>query len=479
MLFNSSEYMAVFLPVVLLLCILLRRFAGPRAAQGWILASSLFFYTWWKPANLPYLIGSILVNFAIAHAITRAEQPVRKRLMQLGLVLNIGYLCLFKYVNFFLASLGSLLPHGFHLPDLDFPLGISFFTLLQIMYLVDVYEELLPAMGLFDYSTFVSFFPYVISGPIARSKRMKHQFQDFGGKPEGKTLPDGHSGLVARGLFLFTMGLFKKVLLADAFAKVANPGFAAYGHLSSLEAWVCSIAYTLQIYFDFSGYSDMAIGSALMLGIEIPRNFDAPLRAQSIVEFWQRWHISLSQFITTYLYTPMLKSMWRVSLVTSAIATFFAMTIAGLWHGPAWTFVIYGVIHGCALAINQYWRKKKMPAVPAFPSWLLTFLVVDLALLFFRSISLHAGGAMVRAMLNPHQPLAHATLSPAIAGLTAVNLAMLPLGIVLAFFGKSSDELSREFKPTLANALVTSAVFTGSCLFMAFNTSQSFLYFQF
>ena len=476
MLFNSSEYLAIFFPIALLGCILLRSFVGSKAAQGWILVASLLFYTWNKPAYLPYLLGSILVNWLLARTIASQQGPerqaIRKRLLQLSLVLNLGYLCIFKYVNFFLSNFSSLL-HGFHLPDLELPLGISFFTLAQIMYLVDVYEHLIPPMGLFDYSTFVSFFPYVISGPIARAKRIKHQFADFGGRPEG------YGVLVARGLFLFTIGLFKKVLVADAFAKLADPGFVPGVHLSALEALCFSVAYTLQIYFDFSGYSDMAIGSALMLGIEIPRNFDAPLRSKSVIEFWTRWHISLSQFITTYLYTPIIRSMGRVSLLKSAVATFLAMAIAGLWHGPAWPFVAYGVIFGLALGINQYWRKKKMPVLPAFVSWLLTFMVVDVALLFFRSSTLPAGFGMAAAIFNPHHASAVLVLSTTLHSLKPVNLAIIPLGIVLAFFGKSSDELSREFQPTLLNALATSSVFVVSCVFMAYNTSQSFLYFQF
>ena len=472
MLFNSSEYMAVFFPAVLILCILLRRFASAKAAQAWILIASLGFYTWWKPANLPYLLGSITVNWMLARAIGGAAQPARKRLLQVALVLNIGYLCVFKYVNFFLASFGLLL-HGLHLPDLEFPLGISFFTLAQIMYLVDVYEQLLLPLDLFDYSTFVSFFPYVISGPIARAKRIKHQFGDFGGKP------GSGADVLARGFYLFTLGLSKKVLLADAFAKLANPGFVPGAALSSVEALVFSVAYVLQIYFDFSGYSDMAIGSALMLGLEIPRNFDAPLRSKSVIEFWTRWHISLSQFITTYLYTPIIKSMWRISLFTSALATFLAMTIAGLWHGPAWTFVAYGVIFGVALGVNQYWRKKKMPVLPAFVSWMVTFAVVDVALLFFRSVSLQAATQMTRELLDVRHAFGHALLTPAVVDLTILNKFMIVLGVVLAFFGESSDELSREFKPTLLNALGTSAVFVTTCLFLAFNTSSSFLYFQF
>ncbi len=223
----------------------------------------------------------------------------------------------------------------------------------------------------------------------------------------------------------------------------------------------------------------MAIGSALMLGLEIPRNFDAPLRSKSVVEFWTRWHISLSQFITTYLYTPIIRTMGRVSLFKSAVATFLAMTIAGLWHGPAWTFVAYGVIFGVALGINQYWRKKKIYVLPAFVSWMITFLLVDIALMFFRSVSLRAGAHMAASLFNPHHAASAALLGPTLKLLPLSGQLLLPIGVVLAFYGKSSDELSREFKPTLGNALVTSGALVASCLYMAFNTSQSFLYFQF
>jgi alginate O-acetyltransferase complex protein AlgI len=475
MLFNSSQYLALFLPLVVILCIALHKYAGPLASQALILAASLLFYAWFAPANLAYLLGSILVNCLLVRVMVRETfQPRRKHLLQFGLALNVGFLCTFKYVNFFLSNISVLLPKWFHLPDLAFPLGISFFTLAQIMYLVDAYEGLLPAMGLFDYSTFVSFFPYVISGPIPRAKRIQHQFSQIGARTE----------LAPRGVFLFVIGLCKKVLLADAFAKLANAGFAPGVHLSALEAWCFSIAYTLQIYFDFSGYTDMAMGSALLLGIEIPRNFDAPLRARSVSEFWQRWHISLSQFITTYLYTPMMKAMrqrkvFKTTLTTSAFAVFLAMMIAGLWHGPAWTFVVYGIIHGAALAVNQFWAKKSKRELPGFVCWMLTFFVVNLALIFFRSDSLRQGLAISVQLFNPMHALTAVTLAPTVRGITAFSLAMLPLGMVLAFFFKSSDQLGRDFKPTLLNALTTSGLFVVSCIYMAFNTSQSFLYFQF
>ena len=380
--FNSFNYILLFLPVTLLACQLARRLPIAKAPQICILVASLVFYAWKTPSHVGYLFGSILVNWQVARWIGAATGQRRKRFLQLGLVLNIGFLCVFKYVNFFLRSFPHLIPARFLLPDFEFPLGISFFTITQIMYLVDCYESLLPASSLFDHATFVSFFPYVISGPIARAKRMLHQTGDFGGK-------DGQrSEFLARGVYLFSIGLFKKVVIADAFAQVAAYGLNSATNLSTLEAWVFSIAYTMQIYFDFSGYTDMAIASALMLGIEIPRNFDAPYRSKSIIEFWQRWHISLTNFITTYLYTPILKTFPRASLASSAIATLLAMSIAGLWHGPSWTFVCYGLWHGIGLAFNQVWRTKKIWKLPAALSWAVTFSFVNIASIFLHSRTL-------------------------------------------------------------------------------------------
>ncbi len=470
--FNSFEFLLIFLPLVVLLSIAARKLRGPRVAQMVVLAGSIVFYSWFKPANLWYLGASILANFLLARAMAGMEQPRRKLLLVAGLVLNIGYLCIFKYVNFILANLAFL---GFklHLHDLEFPLGISFFTLSQIMYLVDCYEGLLPALSLFDHATFVSFFPYVISGPIAKAKRMAHQFDNFGG------VPGERATLVARGLYQFSIGLFKKVIFADALASIANLGFGTGARLSAAEAWIFSVCYTLQIYFDFSAYSDMAIGSAMMLGVEVPRNFDAPLRSKSIIEFWQRWHISLTNFITTYLYTPILKKFERATLTASAIATLIAMTIAGLWHGPSWTFVAYGLIHGCGLVTNQFWRKKKMPKIPDFASWLLTFMVINLALIYFRSSTMHEGTQMVLALVNPHHISSVPLLAAARSSITGRVVVAILAGIVIAFYGKSSDQLAREFEPKLWSSFAVAGMMVTCWLAMIFNTTQEFIYFKF
>jgi alginate O-acetyltransferase complex protein AlgI len=473
--FNSFHYILIFLPAVLLACQFSRRV--PKGPQICVLVASLIFYAWGKPSHLAYLVGSILVNWQIAQRIGQAAHENKKRYVQLGLVLNIGFLCLFKYVNFFFKSIPTFAHHHVLLPELDFPLGISFFTLTQVMYLVDCYEGLNGPSTLFDHATFVSFFPYVISGPIARAKRIVHQFTALNSRV-GPT-----AEMVSRAMYLFSLGLMKKIVLADAFSKGADYGFNSAINMSALEAWIFASCYALQIYFDFSGYSDMAIASALMLGIEIPRNFDAPLRSTSIIEFWQRWHISLSQFITTYLYTPILKSFERATLTTASIATLLAMTIAGLWHGPSWNFVLFGVIHGLGLVVNQYWRKKKkkLPVLPDFVCWVLTFALVDFAFVFFRSPNLPAALVYVRHLFNWPHPFSITNVRAMNgAGLmVAVFVLAQVSGVVAAFFGKSSEQMARDFAPTWMNYAATVGLTAIAWLFLNSSISKPFVYFAF
>jgi alginate O-acetyltransferase complex protein AlgI len=473
MLFNSFSYMMLFVPCVVLMCVGARKWRGPTTAQACVLLSSLFFYGWWNPSNLFYLAGSISVNWLISRSMGKASVRGRRRCLVLGLVLNVGFLCLFKYAHFLLGIFSHFPGKESYSWDFALPLGISFFTLMQVMYLIDCYEEVLPPLSLFDHATFVSFFPYVVSGPIARAKRMSHQFADFGGTTGDR------SGLMMRGLFLFAIGLFKKVVFADAFASVANLGFRIGSRYSALEAWTFSIAYTLQIYFDFSGYSDMAIGSALMLGIELPHNFDAPLRSTSITEFWKRWHITLSGFITTYLYTPILKLFRRATLATATIATMTAMAIAGLWHGPSWNYVLFGGLHGAGLVTNLYWRKKKMPKLPAFASWLLTFMLVNVAFIFFRSRTMHDGVQMMTSLVNPHRGMALGVLDAGRNSFTGRQGIALAVGFVVAFYGKASDQLAREFKPRYWNSFAVAGMLVACWLSMTFNAAQEFVYFKF
>lgn len=472
--FSSFAYILGFLPVILLGCIGIRRAFGSTAARAWVLVSSLVFYGRNKPSDLVFLVASIVVNWLIARWMDRTEGPAKKRILVSALVLNVGYLCVFKYLGFFASMASPVLPTGFHVPAMAFPLGVSFFTVTQIMYLVDCYEGILGGGSLFDHASFVAFFPYLISGPLGRAKRMRHQFDNFGGQDGTRT------DNIARGLYHFSLGLFKKAVFASAFAQIATWG-GGVPHPSALEQWIFSISYMMELYFDFSGYSDMAIGSAMMLGIDIPRNFDAPYRATSIIDFWQRWHISLTSFITGYLYTPILRAFKKRTLLASSVATFLAMGIAGLWHGAAWTFVVYGMLHGTYLAINQYWRKTKLPAIPAFPAWLLTFTAVNIADTYFSARSLAAGTHSALTLFNPHHPFSLANLK----WLTVNNFpvafsAPLLLGACLiAIFGRSSEQRAREFRPAYANCAYTVVLLVIAFLFTNSTMAVPFIYFKF
>jgi alginate O-acetyltransferase complex protein AlgI len=481
MLFASFIYILAFLPCVVAVCILLRHLLGPKAAQIWVLAASVFFYTRAGYLNLIYLAVSILGNWLLARTIHRSEEPARKRALVTALVLNVAYLCVFKYLGFLASLVPFLLPHGFVMPQIPFPLGISFFTVTQIMYLVDCYEGLLDHGSLLDQATFVTFFPYVISGPLGRAKRMRHQFGNFG------SVDGALASNLARGLFQFSMGLFKKAVFADSFARISTFGYNSATHLSLVEAWFFGIAYALQIYFDFSGYSDMAIGSARMLGIEIPANFDAPYKSKSITEFWQRWHISLTAFITNYLYTPILlgiksrRPFNRDLLFASVFSTFLAMGIAGLWHGPALTFVIFGVLHGLFLGVNQYWRKKKMPKIPGLLSWAITFAAVVVTMVFFGASSVNQAAVHVASMFNPLHALTVANLGRmSVEGISfKIFGAPLLIGTIAAFVGPSSEELGREFRPTVWNCAYAAALVLVGFLFVNSSIPSPFIYFRF
>jgi len=477
MLFNSFPFLLLFLPAAAIGYALIHKYLSQAMGQAFLLFSSLFFYGYAKPKYVPLLLGSILFNWAVGAWIgsINADSPEgefkRKMVLWMGLAGDIALLCSFKYVNFFLSHVSFLNSPRFTLPDWAFPLGISFFTLTQVMYLVDTYQGLNSPNSLFDHATLVSLFPYVESGPLVRSRSVVPQIKKF-------TMPIDRLDLACRGLYLLTLGLTKKVVLADSFARVADVGFGSIQNFSSLEAWVFSLCYTFQLYYDFSGYSDMAVGCAWMLGIDIPQNFNAPYISKSISEFWQRWHISLSNFITNYLYTPILRSMGRATLTTSVIAVLIAMCIAGLWHGPAWTFILFGAFHGIALAGNQVWKKRKMK-MPDWLGWLLTFVFVDMSLVFFRSPNVPSAVHLITSMMPHHNLLGSAALQGVLPIASLFKVRPITIGIVLAFFFKTSQQMAEKFRPTHVTAFATAALLVSCLFFMNSTAAKEFIYFAF
>jgi len=476
MLFNSFPYMLVFLPAAILLAKLARSWGGWRAAQGCVLISSVLFYGYAKPQNLWYLAGSILVNWLFGRWLGNTHEALpRRRILQVGLGLNVCFLCVFKYANLFFHSVPWLVERGVIIPDLEFPLGISFFTITQIMYLVNCHEGAIRPSTLFDHATFVSFFPYVVSGPISRAKRILHQFPNIA-NPD-----DSGRSEMARGVYIFAMGLSKKAVLSGAFAQAAEFGFAEAHTISSLEAWIFATLYALYVYFDFSGYSDMAIGSALMLGIHVSPNFDAPYQATSIIDFWQRWHISLTSFITNYLYTPLVRALGKRTWIVTSLSTVLAMSIVGLWHDLRWTFLIFGLIHGFALAINQNWRTWKMPKLPSAVGWFTMMIVVDVGFVFFHATTVSAAMAYLPRLVAPHHLFGLDVLRHMNGHdlQSVLSYAIQVIGVVIAFTGKSSEARARDFAPSWGYLAQAVALLCLACLFVNSNLAKPFVYFAF
>ena len=404
MLFNSYAFLLLFLPVALAGCFALARHSSAAAAL-WLVLASLFFYGWWDPRFVPLLLASTGFNFLAGRAIAAqaAAEPGRRRarlILGFAVAVDLCVLGWFKYAGFFAANVAALFETGAGIGPIVLPLGISFFTFTQIAFLVDMYRD--PARyGVVHYGLFVTYFPHLIAGPILHHREMMPQFA----RPAAFRL-DG--ACLAAGLTIFAIGLFKKVVLADGIAPFAAPvfGHAAQGYAPTLlEAWGAALAYGLQLYFDFSGYCDMAIGLSTMLGVRLPLNFESPYKAASIIEFWRRWHITLSRFLREYLYIPLGGSRHGTPRrYANLLAT---MLLGGLWHGAAWTFVAWGALHGALLALNHAWRGLRRRFARG-PRWLagceraagavLTFVAVFAAWVLFRASDMASALLVLRGM---------------------------------------------------------------------------------
>ena len=397
MLFNSLEFLFLFLPITLVIYFLLQKRRLAIAAKSWLLFASLFFYSWWNVTYLPLILSSILFNYTIGGLLVEYEErPLKgiskKGIFLFGLTANILLLCWFKYMDFFISTSNDLLGTQLPLLKIILPLGISFFTITQIAFLVDAYEGLVEERNLLNYALFVTFFPHLLAGPILHHKEMMPQFERL----RNKVLSWKNLYL---GLMLFFLGLFKKVVIADTFSSWATTGFDSTQPLNFFSAWFASLSYTFQLYFDFSGYSDMAVGIGWMFNISLPVNFNSPYKATGMIDFWKRWHITLTNFVTTYLYTPILRAFGRITFTRSLVAVFLAMLISGFWHGAGWTFIIWGGMHGAGLVVNHVWKKKKLPMTP-FWGWLITFAFVNFSFVFFRAKSLASARNVLEGMFG-------------------------------------------------------------------------------
>lgn len=350
------------------------------ASKLFLVFASLFFYSWWNIVYLPLILASMVVNYAIGKKlpkVMRIGYLGKKSLLTMGIIFNLTLLGYFKYADFFIANINMVTHANFSLLHLALPLAISFYTFQQIAYLVDSYRGETHEYNFLNYSLFVTFFPQLIAGPIVHHSEMMPQFARTKNK-----IKNYHN--IALGLFVFSIGLFKKVALADSFALYASQGFDVAQQLNMLEAWVTSLSYTFQLYFDFSGYTDMAIGASLLFNIKLPINFNSPYKATSIQEFWRRWHITLSRFLQEYLYIPLGGN--RRGEMRTLSNLFITFLLGGIWHGAGWTFVLWGVLHGVAMVIHRVWQKIGFK-IPTVIAWFITFNFVNIAWVFFRAKS--------------------------------------------------------------------------------------------
>ena len=407
MLFNSTEFIFAFVPVTVIIFFVLTRNWNARAGIAWLSLASLFFYGWWDIRYIPLLCASIIANFVFGRWILSARllsSRFAKILIIIGLTANLMLLGFFKYTNFFISNLNEITGLGLFNPQIVLPLGISFFTFTQIAYLVDVSRGEAKEYSFLNYVLFVTFFPHLIAGPIIHHKEMMPQFA----RPSVGWVS---SAVFSSGVVFFLIGLAKKTVLADSLSAFARPvfdGAAAGAQVTFFEAWTGLLAYTFQIYFDFSGYSDMAVGGALLFGIQLPLNFNSPYQAGSIIEFWRRWHMTLSRFLRDYVYVPLGGN--RKGRTRRYVNLLVTMLLGGLWHGAGWTYVIWGALHGFYLLVNHAWHallsergrdpRRQRSKLYRLSSLLLTFLAVSIAWVFFRSDNVASALVILKGMIG-------------------------------------------------------------------------------
>ncbi|MBV6633041.1 MAG: MBOAT family protein [Alphaproteobacteria bacterium] len=448
MVFSSLEFIYLFLPPVLAGFLFLRWRGHEAAIIWWLVGASIAFYAWWSVPYLLLLIGSVVVNYLLHRFLSISKD---KAVLTIGIVLNLAALAYFKYANFFIQNYNAISGHDLALLNIVLPLAISFFTFQQISFLCDTYKGQVTNCDFARYALFVVFFPQLIAGPIVLQKDTLPQFKL-------KVFQGKLSTNLAVGGTLLAIGLFKKIVLADSMAPYANLVFGAAGdaHGIPLEAaWIGALAYTFQIYFDFSGYCDMALGLARLFGIRLPINFNSPYKARSIVDFWRRWHITLSRFLRDYLYIPLGGN--QCSKQRRYLNLMLTMLLGGLWHGAAWTFVVWGLLHGLYLTINHAWSAvmkdtrlaQIIPApVKICASWGVTMIAVIIAWVFFRAESFDAAIAILHGMTGLSTALEPTLWEGLTNGSAWIWLQFLALAII-AVWMPNSIELTARYRPVI------------------------------
>lgn len=487
MLFNSYIFIFLFLPVTLIGYYIINHLNLYRVANVFLIAMSLWFYGYFNQSYLIIICGSIIANFLISKGLGRLVQNTifKKIILIIGLLANVAVIFYFKYFDFFLENVNIIFDKSFELKNIVLPLGISFFTFQQISYLVDSYKGETRNYSFDEYALFVSFFPQLIAGPIVLHHEIIPQFKQ---QKKRHLLPQNFS----KGMYIFAIGLFKKVIIADTFGRAVSYGFGTIETLSSMEALVVSLSYTFQLFFDFSGYCDMAMGIGYMFNIELPQNFNSPYKATSITDFWSRWHMTLTRFLTTYIYIPLGGN--RKGKIRTYINIMIVFLVSGIWHGANWTFILWGFLHGFFNCLNRLFRKS-WERLGKVTQWGITFMIINMLWILFRADNISSAILFIKEMcclssftmsdglyncfnltdflfIESKIPFLHFLLSK----ITGFNLWFFILGaffVVLNF--RNNKEV--EFKPTILTSLLTVIFILWSVV--SFTGISTFLYFDF
>lgn len=480
MLFNSYEFIFLFLPIVVSSYFHLNSIKKYEISKCMLICASLYFYSYFHKSYLWIILASILVNYTAGYFIGRSEQLYKKIFLFLGICYNLGILGYYKYYDFFISNVNYVFRSNIPLLHLLLPLGISFFTFQQLSFIIDCYRGENKKYSIVDYSLFVTFFPQLIAGPIVLPSEMLPQFEDNSKKKISYKN-------INVGLYLFIGGLFKKVVVADTLSIFVHYGFDVATNPNFLEAWIASLAYTLQIYYDFSGYCDMATGIAKMFNIDLPYNFNSPYKSNNIQEFWKRWHMTLGRFLTQYLYIPLggnrkgfiktLRNLWVVFLVS------------GVWHGAGWTFIIWGALHGTTILLHRIWKQYRKP-IPWYLGRVLTFLSVNTFWVFFKANTIQDAIKILKGMYSLtsfHFFVTHITeireiSKPLRRNIDSFlgpqfNMVLFFIALYFVFYGKNLLEKSGELILTKKRCVWMSISLLVGIIFC--NKVSTFLYFNF
>lgn len=474
--FSSLEFLFLFLPTSVVLYHALNKYGYGRASISFLFLASLFYYGYWKPENTFIIIASIGINYAFGHWIS-GTKSWRKPLFILGISINLLALAYFKYTDFSISIINSFFQTTFPLAEILLPIGISFFTFQQIAYLADIYTKKHDPTneGFINYCCFVCFFPQLVAGPIVHHQEMMPQFAD----PNNRRM-DWEN--IYAGLVMLSIGLAKKVLIADNLSPIVTYTFDTAQSLTFLEACFASLAYTMQLYFDFSGYSDMAIRCALFFNIKLPQNFLSPYKATDIQEFWKRWHITLSRWLKDYLYIPLGGN--RHGSARTLRNIFITFLLGGVWHGAAWTFILWGAMHGMALVLHRIWKDFFKLRMPSLLGWSITFLFINLAWIVFRVPDFEHLEKFINAFSNyngfafsEHFFGKIVDNMPQFFSSVKVRQLVLVAFLIAVIAPNSNTLIQHKNKRFFIYFIVL--ILVGSLVMLQFGSKQEFLYFDF